>query len=265
MASNVTLELAQERMRERIQERRQHTAPRKLSRPVNPPTRQSDPPAPVAASGFVWDRGQTLALARHGCQRCMGLGLTKGRGMSYGPCGCVLRAIFRACYAQYWRCARKPKWMSHATLDMLHGTATRYSWGRPNEEYCADFVLVSKRTLSPESWKVFDLHFLLGADWRFCTRRLGMDRGNFFHEVYRIEHQLGRVFRELRPYSLFPFDEYFCGHGQFGPVGLSVIRPGIFAHDGRVHISAMFSQVQADFGGGYQKFAEAQETTGVNA
>ncbi len=38
-----------------------------------------------------------------------------------------------------------------------------------------------------------------------------MDRGNFFHAVYRIEQKLGRVFRELEPYSLFPVDDYFHG------------------------------------------------------
>ena len=38
-----------------------------------------------------------------------------------------------------------------------------------------------------------------------------MDRGTFFHSVYRIEHKLGRVFAELEPYALFPLDEYFGG------------------------------------------------------
>jgi hypothetical protein len=38
-----------------------------------------------------------------------------------------------------------------------------------------------------------------------------MDRGNFFHAVYRIEQKLGRVFRELEPYALFPVNEYFHG------------------------------------------------------
>ena len=38
-----------------------------------------------------------------------------------------------------------------------------------------------------------------------------MDRGNFFHAVYRIEQKLGKVFRELKPYALFPLDEYFHG------------------------------------------------------
>jgi hypothetical protein len=52
---------------------------------------------------------------------------------------------------------------------------------------------------------------VLGADWRLCCRQLQMDRGSFFHEIYRIEQRLGRVFAELQPYALFPLSEYFGG------------------------------------------------------
>jgi hypothetical protein len=38
-----------------------------------------------------------------------------------------------------------------------------------------------------------------------------MDRGAFFHAVYRIEQRLGRVFAELEPYALYPLSEYFGG------------------------------------------------------
>ena len=38
-----------------------------------------------------------------------------------------------------------------------------------------------------------------------------MDRGNFFHAIYRIERTLGRAFSEIRPYPLYPLDEYFGG------------------------------------------------------
>jgi hypothetical protein len=73
----------------------------------------------------------------------------------------------------------------------------------------ADFCLVSRRTLDETQYKIFTNHFLLGADWKLCCRKLGMDRGAFFHEVYRIEQKLGRTFRELEPFALFPLDEYF--------------------------------------------------------
>ena len=78
-----------------------------------------------------------------------------------------------------------------------------------NEEYIADFCLVSRRTLDEAQYRIFRFHYLLGADWKLCCRRLNMDRGTFFHEIYRIEQKLGRTFRELEPYALFPLDEYF--------------------------------------------------------
>jgi hypothetical protein len=66
-------------------------------------------------------------------------------------------------------------------------------------------------------YRLFRFHFLLGADWKLCARRLGVDRGNFYHAVYRIEQKLGRTFRELQPYPLFPLDEYFHGPSRIGP------------------------------------------------
>jgi hypothetical protein len=83
--------------------------------------------------------------------------------------------------------------------------------GRKNEEFSADFYLISKRTLTGEEFRIFKYHFLLGADWRLCCRKLKTDRGDFFHSVYRIEQKLGRAFRETRPFALYPIDEYFSG------------------------------------------------------
>jgi hypothetical protein len=80
-----------------------------------------------------------------------------------------------------------------------------------DEEFMADFCLVAKRFLSPLEHKIFKFHFLLGADWKLCCRQMKMDRGDFFHNVYRLEHKLGRIFKELKPYALYPLDEYFGG------------------------------------------------------
>lgn len=86
------------------------------------------------------------------------------------------------------------------------------TWGFKNEEYVADFILTAKRILGANTlaWNVFRFHFLLGADWKLCTRRLRIDRGTFFHELYRIEQRLGRAYRELQPHALFPVDQYFA-------------------------------------------------------
>jgi hypothetical protein len=39
---------------------------------------------------------------------------------------------------------------------------------------------------------------------------MGIDRGTYFHSLYRLQHKLGRVFRELQPYGLYPVSEYFA-------------------------------------------------------
>jgi hypothetical protein len=104
--------------------------------------------------------------------------------------------------------------MQNVTLEYMAGKDRRLSYGRKSEEYVADFVAVSRRHLSPAEHQLFRFHFLLGADWRMCCKRLNLDRGAFFHAVYRIEQKLGRVYRELEPYGLFPLDEYFYAVGR---------------------------------------------------
>ena len=158
-----------------------------------------------------WTRSETLALAQQTCSVCFGLGLRAGRAGASPPCHCVFRAIFRACFSRFRHCADKEKHMSRVSLESNPGRQRKSVWGMKNEEYMADFILVSKRTLDEYEYKIFRFHFLLGADWKLCCRKLNIDRGTFFHDVYRIQQKLGKVFRELEPFALFPVDEYFSG------------------------------------------------------
>ncbi len=158
-----------------------------------------------------WTRSDTIALAKNTCVQCHGIGLHLGRGGRLVPCNCVLRAIFRACLNHFHHCATKEKYLSRISLELMHGRERNLSWGRKDEEYMADFILVSRRYLEESEYRLLKYHFLLGADWKLCCRQLKIDRGSFFHSVYRIEQKLGRVFRELEPYSLFPLREYFHG------------------------------------------------------
>lgn len=160
-----------------------------------------------------WTRSETLALAKQGCTLCMGLGLCQGRSGNTRPCNCVFRAVFRACYERFRQCASQETHISRVRLEENPGRQLKHSYSLKNEEYLADFVLVSKRVLGEGTFshRLFKYHFLLGADWKLCCRKLGIDRGEFFHEVYRIQQRLGRAFRELEPYGLFPLDEYFGG------------------------------------------------------
>ncbi|HSW49035.1 MAG TPA: hypothetical protein VLH09_02620 [Bryobacteraceae bacterium] len=117
--------------------------------------------------------------------------------------------------------------MSRTSPERIAGREGCLVWGRKDEEYIADFCLVSRRALDELEYSVFKFHFLLGADWRLCTRRLKLDRGNFFHTVYRIEQKLGRVYRELEPYGLFPLDEYFRGPRRPSQIRSLLPLPGL--------------------------------------
>ena len=156
-----------------------------------------------------WTRSETLALAQQSCTYCYGLGLRPGRSGVSTPCNCVFRSIFRACYSRFRQCASKEKHISRVSLEANPGRQRKSVWGLKNEEYVADFCLVSRRNLSDRQYTVFKYHYLLGADWKLCCRKLKIDRGTFFHEIYRIEQKLGKTFRELEPHALFPLDEYF--------------------------------------------------------
>ena len=162
-----------------------------------------------------WNRSETLALAMHNCTQCHGCGLRLRNTGGWTPCNCVLRAMFRICYDRFMRCAEEERHMSHISVEPPSGNHRPMSFGRKHEEYMADFCLVSRRSLTESEHRLFRYHFLLGADWTLCTRKLSMSRGNFFHAVYRIEQKLGRVFRELQPYPLFPLDDYFNGPSRF--------------------------------------------------
>lgn len=162
---------------------------------------------------MLWTRTDTIGLAKSSCTHCHGLGLrtTEKTGKEH-PCNCVFRSIFRACYARFRECVVKEKRMSRVSLEFYRGGKDcRYTYARKTEDYLADFCLVSRRALDEFEYRIFRFHFLLGADWKLCCRQLKIDRGNFFHAVYRIEQKLGRTFRELEPYSLYPLDEYFGG------------------------------------------------------
>lgn len=172
-----------------------------------------------------WTRSETLALAMHHCTHCHGSGLRLGRKGALAPCNCVLRSIFRVCYSRFVTCVTQERHLSRISLEANRRRPGRLTWGRKDEEYIADFCLISRRTLNEHEYKLFRYHFLLGADWRMCTRRLGMERGSFFHTVYRIEQKLGRVFRELKPYSLYPLDEYFNGTVRMPPARADSAKP----------------------------------------
>ena len=159
-----------------------------------------------------WTRTETLALAVQSCVLCNGLGLrTTEKSDETQPCSCVLRNVFRACHARFRECLKKEKFIAQVSLESIQGGDGGSNWCRKDEDYIADFTLVSRRVLNEQEYAAFKFHYLLGADWRMCCRKLKLDRAQFFRMVYKIEHRLGRVYRELEPYALYPLNEYFGG------------------------------------------------------
>jgi hypothetical protein len=156
-----------------------------------------------------WNRSNAIGLAKVSCTRCQGLGIRVVRGEVETPCNCVFRAVFRACWNRFRECVALGTYGSSVSLELCNGKDGRRRYSRKREEYMADFLLVTRRTLEEAEHQLFRYHFLLGADWSLCARRLQLDRGTFFHQVYRIEQKLGRTFAELEPFPLFPVDEYF--------------------------------------------------------
>jgi len=159
-----------------------------------------------------WTHSETIGLSNVRCCKCDGTGLQPGvHRDGKSPCNCVLRNIFRACLKRFYFCADNEPYRSKVVLMPCQGHDVNATWTRTSEDFMADFYLVAKRTLTDEEFKIFRYHFMLGGDWKLCCRNLGIDRGTFFHSVYRIEQKLGRAYREIRPYSLYPPDEYFGG------------------------------------------------------
>lgn len=176
------------------------------------PEREGDQRQKTKGKKFFmeWNRSETIALAKHSCTLCHGIGLRPSWGQSLAPCNCVLRAIFRACYVRFCHCADKQQCLTQSSYEYSSGSGeAAVIYDHKHEEYAADFIAIAKRTLDEFEHKLFTYHYLLGADWKLCCARLKMDRGNFFHAVYRVQQKLGRAFRETEPYGLFPVYEYF--------------------------------------------------------
>jgi hypothetical protein len=163
---------------------------------------------------YQWHRGELLAMARPRCTLCWGTGARPTWGSQVRPCKCVYQHIFRACLREYEQCREgATKWQVtyEGWLDSDGRSTSQY--GLPREEFCCDFELIAKRALTPRQYRIFRMHVLQGADGTLCGKRLRIDRGTFYHEVYRMQETLGWAFAELQPYPLFPCAEYFRSRG----------------------------------------------------
>ena len=161
---------------------------------------------------MIWNRSTAIGLALTSCTSCGGHGMRKlRRRRGESPCNCIFRGIFRACYARFREYDIEGAQCGSVSLEKAHGPTGYRLYSRKREEFMADFCLTAQRELTEEEYRVFRYFFLLRADSRLCSRYIGCDRGNWYHAIYRIEVKLGRLFAEMRPYPLYPVDEYMGG------------------------------------------------------
>ncbi len=133
-----------------------------------------------------WNRSDLYLVAHATCAECHGTGVRREKKGQLMPCGCASRAIFRACYKRFRDCVMRGKYRSQVSFERASGGRTnRVTWSRKEEEYMADFTLVSRRVLDVWHYRLFRFHFLLGADWKLCSRKFGVSRGNFFR-LFRV-------------------------------------------------------------------------------
>lgn len=150
-----------------------------------------------------------IALSSSSCASCHGTGTTLyGRDHTEVTCACVDRAVFRAVLGAYNFYGSDIGQSVKSVMTRFDGQGPRNRQVRGPEktEYVASVHLVARRNLSPNEWLIWTRHYINGENWA----RFKMDRGNFFHACYRIEQKLGKLFRELTPYALYPIADYFA-------------------------------------------------------
>lgn len=160
-------------------------------------------------------RSEFLAMSLATCTTCLGTALCiDGKVCAVGSvCPCVWRAIFRECYQRFLDIESGGEFVKPVDWSNIGSGPTGYRvFGRRQEEYSADFVLIAKRTLTkPLHYAVFRYHYLFAAPWDACCKRLNISRGNFFHACYQVEARCGKAYRETKPYGLHPLPAYFHG------------------------------------------------------
>jgi hypothetical protein len=178
-------------------------------------------------------RGLALSLGQIYCAACHGTGQTQGRANLQVLCQCVKRQVFRIVFKCYLRLDGQP------ATPQYELTKNGMIYGLPGIEFRADFESTALRVLTEEEHRIYRYHFLLEADWRLCCRKLRMDRGTFFHAVYRIQQKMGAELLAMQPASMFPTSNYFRSHHR--------VDPTLFAKPRRMNNQCNRKQVALDF------------------
>src|SRR5579862_2283329 len=100
-----------------------------------------------------WNRSNAIGLAKVSCTKCQGAGIRVVRGEKEGPCNCVFRSVFRACWNRFRECVALGTYGSSVSLDFCNGKDGRRRYSMKREEYTADFCLVTRRALNDADYQ----------------------------------------------------------------------------------------------------------------
>ena len=212
-------EMSKEEQRETIRKREADRKKKRQERRIELAAERPDifaknKPRTLAQAEAGEYRTKCQWLANHKCVKCKGSGITP----TGADCACMSRRVFTDVIQRYRLIADIVRQAPTLTI-----TESGVLASRPGEEFMADVCLVAKRSLDDLEWRIFQMHVIGHMAWRGCVERIkGLSRGEFFHAVYRIQQKLGIAFRRVRPYPLFPLDEYFA---QGPRITLADIRP----------------------------------------
>jgi hypothetical protein len=160
-----------------------------------------------------WERSNVIGLARASCTLCHGYGLRPVlRGEEY-PCNCVFRAVFKACYRRFRECVALGAHTNAVTWERCGGPSGYRAYSRKREEFMADFVIVSRRTLEDLEYGIFRSHFLLGADFKLCCPAIPYRPGHFLPPCLYHPGTLGPGLRRIGPLSALSRGRILLGYG----------------------------------------------------
>jgi len=152
-----------------------------------------------------FERSGWTVLALANCTTCNGSGLVKGE-----QCGCVYRGIARRVL---WRVAELEISVGLIHPVSMDPTQVPRSQRIPSlriVEFIADVDNVARRILTdPVDLRIYRHHFRERHQWRWCCQQCHISRASFFYRSYIVLAKLGETFLCLKPYPLFPTDQYF--------------------------------------------------------
>lgn len=155
----------------------------------------------------IFERISALAASDNACRTCFGRGYMLCK-TGKAPCRCVLKSIFRSMLGRYRSYVFETGRSIRDRAVLCRWSHTGPVWCRPRTEFIADFRTLARRTLPEAQLRIFVLHYIDLHPWRECCHTLGLERGEFFHELYRIEAAIGYAAATLEPYGLYPVDTY---------------------------------------------------------